>query len=111
MRALDEDLGFGSRWDGIELSSQAVLTVSVVVPVYRAALTLRESYGRLSIAMRQIAPTFEIIFVEDCGGHESWSIITELAAADQRIRGIRVSRNYGQHNGLHCAASARRVTT
>jgi hypothetical protein len=56
--------------------------------------------------MGQIAPTFEIIFVEDCGGHESWSIITELAAADQRIRGIRVSCNYGQHNAALCGIRA-----
>jgi undecaprenyl-phosphate 4-deoxy-4-formamido-L-arabinose transferase len=58
--------------------------------------------------MRQIAPTFEIIFVEDCGGDESWSIITELAAADQRVRGIRMSRNYGQHNALLCGIRAAR---
>ncbi len=45
-----------------------MLTVSVVIPVYRAAQTLRELYGQLSITMPQIAPTFEIIFVEDCGG-------------------------------------------
>jgi glycosyltransferase involved in cell wall biosynthesis len=86
----------------------AVLTVSVVIPVYRAALTLRELYGQLSIAMEQVAPTFEIIFVEDCGGDESWSIITELAAADQRVRGIRMSRNYGQHNALLCGIRAAR---
>jgi glycosyltransferase involved in cell wall biosynthesis len=85
-----------------------VPTVSVVIPVYRAALTLRELYGQLSITMRQIAPTFEIIFVEDCGGDESWSIITELAAADQRVRGIRMSRNYGQHNALLCGIRAAR---
>jgi glycosyltransferase involved in cell wall biosynthesis len=69
-----------------------VLTVSVVIPVYRAALTLRRLYSQLSITMRQIAPTLEIIFVEDCGGDESWSIITELAATDQRVRGIRAAR-------------------
>ena len=85
-----------------------MLTVSVVIPVYRAALTLRELYGQLSITMRQIAPTFEIIFVEDCGGDESWSIITELAAADQRVRGIRMSRNYGQHNAVLCGIRAAR---
>jgi glycosyltransferase involved in cell wall biosynthesis len=85
-----------------------VLTVSVVIPVYRAALTLRELYGQLSIAMRQVAPTFEIIFVEDCGGDESWSIIIELAAADQCVRGIRMSRNYGQHNAVLCGIRAAR---
>lgn len=85
-----------------------MLTVSVVIPVYRAALTLRELHGQLSTTMREIAPTFEIIFVEDCGGDESWSIITELAAADQRVRGIRMSRNYGQHNALLCGIRAAR---
>jgi undecaprenyl-phosphate 4-deoxy-4-formamido-L-arabinose transferase len=82
--------------------------VSIVIPVYRAALTLRELYGQLSTMMPQVAPTFEIIFVEDCGGDESWSIITELAAGDQRVRGIRMSRNYGQHNALLCGIRAAR---
>lgn len=58
--------------------------------------------------MPTIAPTFEIIFVEDCGGDESWSIITELATTDRRIRGIRMSRNYGQHNALLCGIRAAR---
>lgn len=83
-------------------------TVSVVIPVYRAAQTLRELYGQLAATMQQIATTFEIIFVEDCGGDESWSIVTELAAADQRVRGIRMSRNYGQHNALLCGIRAAR---
>ncbi len=58
--------------------------------------------------MPQVARTFEIIFVEDCGGDDSWSIITELAAADERVRGIRMSRNYGQHNALLCGIRAAR---
>jgi glycosyltransferase involved in cell wall biosynthesis len=74
------------------------MPVNVVIPVYRAALTLREFHGQLSIAMPRVAPTFEIIFVEDCGGDESWSIITELAGADQRVRRIRMSRNYCQQS-------------
>lgn len=83
-------------------------TVSVVIPVYRAALTLRDLHCQLSSALPQIAPKFEIIFVEDCGGDESWSIITELAATDQHVRGIRMSRNYGQHNALLCGIRAAR---
>ena len=74
-----------------------MLTVSVVIPVYRAALTLRESCGRLSIATGQIAR-----------GGQSWSIIKELAAADRRRRRIRVSRNYGQHDAALCTIRAAR---
>lgn len=83
-------------------------TVSVVIPVYRAALTLRELYSQLSATMPALADAFEIIFVEDCGGDESWSIIVELAAADPHVRGIRMSRNYGQHNAVLCGIRAAR---
>jgi glycosyltransferase involved in cell wall biosynthesis len=85
-----------------------VLTVSVVIPVYRSELTLRDLYVQLSAAMPRITPEFEIIFVEDCGGDRSWSVIADLAAADQRVRGIRMSRNYGQHNALLCGIRAAR---
>jgi glycosyltransferase involved in cell wall biosynthesis len=85
-----------------------VLTVSVVIPVYRAERTLRDLHSQLSAAMTRITPAFEIIFVEDDGGDGSWSVIAELAAADQRVRGIRMSRNYGQHNALLCGIRAAR---
>ncbi|MGA8743078.1 MAG: glycosyltransferase family 2 protein, partial [Terracidiphilus sp.] len=49
---------------------------------------------------------FEIIFVEDGGGDGSWSIIASLASTDHRVRGIRMSRNYGQHNALLCGIRA-----
>jgi glycosyltransferase involved in cell wall biosynthesis len=85
-----------------------VLTVSVVIPVYRSELTLRDLYVQLSATMPHITPAFEIIFVEDCGGDGSWSVIADLAAADPRVRGIRMSRNYGQHNALLCGIRAAR---
>jgi hypothetical protein len=31
--------------------------------------------------MQQVAPTFETIVNEDCGGNEPWPIFTELGAA------------------------------
>lgn len=83
-------------------------SVSVVIPVFRAAMTLRELHGQLSNTMQQITSTFEIVFVEDGSGDESWSIITELASADKHVRGIRMSRNYGQHNALLCGIRAAR---
>lgn len=83
-----------------------MLTVSIVIPVYRAEQTLADLYHQLSAAMTDIAPVFEIIFVEDGGGDGSWPIIADLARMDQRVRGIRMSRNYGQHNALLCGIRA-----
>ncbi len=83
-----------------------MLTVSVVIPVYRAEQTLVDLYQQVSAAMSEITPTFEMIFVEDGGGDGSWPIIARLARTDQRVRGIRMSRNYGQHNALLCGIRA-----
>jgi len=46
--------------------------------------------------------------VEDCGGDGSWQVIEELARTDVRVRGIQLSRNYGQHNALLCGIRAAR---
>jgi len=83
-----------------------MLSVSVVIPVYRAEQTLLDLYHQLSAAMSEITSAFEIIFVEDGGGDGSWLIISGLARTDHRVRGIRMSRNYGQHNALLCGIRA-----
>lgn len=74
--------------------------LSVVIPVYRSQESLRELYRRLVGTLTGMGASFEILFVEDCGGDNSWSVIQELAAADERVRGFQMSRNYGQHNAL-----------
>jgi polyisoprenyl-phosphate glycosyltransferase len=58
------------------MSSQ--LTVSVVIPVYRAEQTLLDLYRQISAAMSEITRVFEIIFVEDGSGDGSWPIIAGL---------------------------------
>jgi glycosyltransferase involved in cell wall biosynthesis len=88
------------------MPDRALRTVSVVIPVYRAVKTLPELYIQLSAAMPQVASAFEIIFVEDGGGDGSWPIIAGLVGKDERVRGIRLSRNYGQHNALLCGIRA-----
>jgi undecaprenyl-phosphate 4-deoxy-4-formamido-L-arabinose transferase len=83
-----------------------MLTLSIVIPVYRAELTLLDLYSQLSDAMSELKVVFEIIFIEDAGGDGSWAIIERLARSDHRVRGIQMSRNYGQHNALLCGIRA-----
>lgn len=87
------------------------LDISVVVPVYKAELSLEELYRRLNVTLDAIAPGYEILFIEDCGGDNSWLVIEDLARKDPRVRGIRMSRNYGQHNALLCGIRAARGNT
>ncbi|ART54941.1 glycosyltransferase [Acidovorax carolinensis] len=76
--------------------------ISFVIPVYRSAESLLELHQRLSAEFDFNPDGFEIVFVEDCGGDNSWQVIQQLITKDERVRGFRMSRNYGQHNALLC---------
>lgn len=77
-----------------------------MIPVFRSQSSLPLLYRRVVDALEVIEPSFEIVFVEDCGGDDSWEVIKELANQDARVKGIRLSRNYGQHNALLCGIRA-----
>ena len=82
--------------------------ISVVIPVYRSQAMLPALHQRLVAALEAIGDPFEIILVEDCGGDDSWSVIESLSRADPRVVGLRLARNYGQHNALLCGIRAAR---
>lgn len=82
--------------------------ISVVIPVYKAEACMHELQQRLLNAIEPITSDFEVIFIEDCGGDQSWNLIHEIAKADPRFKGIQFSRNFGQHYGItagldHCS--------
>lgn len=81
------------------------LQLSVVIPVYRSASTLKELHRRISATLDAEGIQFELIFIEDCGGDDSWLIIEEIVAADSRVRGFQLSRNFGQHAATICGFS------
>ncbi len=74
--------------------------MSVVVPVYRAQKCLRPLYDRLVSTLEGMSVTFELVFVEDCGGDGSWEALCELAAQDARVNALQLSRNFGQHAAI-----------
>jgi glycosyltransferase involved in cell wall biosynthesis len=83
-------------------------SLSVVIPIYRSVTILPELYRQLVNSLEAIGVPFEIVLVEDCGGDRSWDTIKTLASRDARVRGLRLSRNYGQHNALLCGIRAAR---
>lgn len=76
--------------------------ISFVIPVFRSAESLTELFERIAAVARNRSWEFEVIFVEDCGGDDSWAVIQGLAGQNTNIRGFQMSRNYGQHNALLC---------
>ncbi|RYU75800.1 glycosyltransferase family 2 protein [Hymenobacter persicinus] len=73
---------------------------SVVSPVYQAAALLNELVARLEQELTALSPHYEIILVDDGSADGSWVGIQQHAARNPRIRGLRLSRNFGQHHAL-----------
>ena len=74
--------------------------ISVVSPVYKAPTILPELVERLRIALSKITDSFEIILVDDGCPLNSWEIIAELSNKHSFVRGIKFSRNFGQHYAI-----------
>lgn len=74
--------------------------ISVVSPVYRAEACIGELCNRLKSTIGSITEDFEIILVDDRSPDNSWAAIQNESRKDSRIRGIRLSRNFGQHRAI-----------
>lgn len=103
------------------------MRLSIVIPVYNAAAQLDRLIGEIlkTLGMPSERPyktmnatntlnaintsdaldapeDLEIILVDDGSTDDSFALISEFAASDQRIRGIRLSRNFGQQHATLC---------
>jgi polyisoprenyl-phosphate glycosyltransferase len=74
--------------------------ISVVVPVYGCADCLRRLHERLTAVLDELVPAYEIVLVDDRAGDGSWEVIESLAAEDASVRGVLLSRNFGQHAAI-----------
>jgi len=76
------------------------LHISIVIPVYSCCSSLDELCSRLSITIGSITQDYEIILVNDSSPDQAWEKITQLSYSDNRIKGINLSRNFGQHYAI-----------
>ena len=76
--------------------------VSIVVPAYREAENLSVLYDRIKAVMDALGRTWEWIIVDDHSPDETFEVITELARRDDRVRGVRLARNYSSHTAITC---------
>ncbi len=80
--------------------------VSVVVPMYNEEGTTRELYRLLCGALALLP--FEVIAVDDGSTDATPEILAELADADERVKVVTLSRNFGHQTaltaGLHHAS-------
>ncbi len=72
----------------------------MVVPVYGCESCLTALYEELVPVLEAISPRFEIVLVDDHSPQADWSVIVALAARDPRVRGVKLTRNFGQHSAI-----------
>ena len=74
--------------------------ISIVTPVYGCAANLEKLYSRLTNTLQRITENYEIIMVNDASPDDAWETIKLLAEQDSRVKGINLSRNFGQHRAI-----------
>lgn len=83
------------------------ILISIVCPVYRAENVIQELVKQTESELSKITSNFEIVLVEDCGPDNSWSVIETICSNNRKVKGIHLSRNFGQHYAItagldHC---------
>jgi dolichol-phosphate mannosyltransferase len=76
------------------------MEISIVSPVYNSEKIIPELVLQLDNVLKGITNQYEIIFVEDCGTDRSWDVIKEICSKNKNIKGIKLSRNFGQHYAI-----------
>ncbi|MGW1678033.1 glycosyltransferase family 2 protein [Saccharopolyspora sp. NPDC002376] len=74
--------------------------VSLLTPAKNEQDNLPRLFAEISEAMEQQDRSWELLVVDDGSTDDSWQVISEHAARDPRIRGIRLRRNFGKAAAL-----------
>ncbi|MCM8796078.1 MAG: glycosyltransferase family 2 protein [Candidatus Omnitrophica bacterium] len=87
---------------------------SIIIPLFNEEENIPELYRRLTITMESLCKKegidknlYEIIMINDGSKDRTWELIKELHKKDKKVKGVNLSRNFGQHpaiiGGLHYA--------
>ena len=81
--------------------------LSVVIPVFNESSLVQELISRVKSNAILITEDFELIIVDDGSMDNTWELIEIEANRENRVKGIKLSRNFGHHYaitaGLHSA--------
>lgn len=74
--------------------------LSIIIPVYYNEDTLMDLYLDLKEKVFLQIPDYELVMVDDGSGDKSWEIMNEIRDMDERVRLVKLSRNFGEHSAL-----------
>ncbi|WP_425235158.1 glycosyltransferase family 2 protein [Ulvibacterium sp.] len=79
--------------------------LSIVSPVYRAEDIVDELVKQIILNVKDIDGDFEIVLVDDGSPDQSWNRIAENCKKNKRVKGVKLSRNFGQHYAITAGLS------
>lgn len=83
--------------------SSPPLDLSLVIPVYRSARTLKELLERTHAAVAPLVARYEVVLVDDGSPDDSWKTLQSLEPRLlENVVAVQLMRNFGQHNALMC---------
>jgi glycosyltransferase involved in cell wall biosynthesis len=77
------------------------MNISVIIPLKDEAESLPELTSWIKKVMEANAYSYEVILIDDGSRDNSWEVICEIHAADERFKGIKFKRNYGKSAALN----------
>jgi len=77
------------------------MDLSIVIPVMNEEASVKPLYEAIVNAVEPLHLQYEIILVDDGSNDSTFINASELAEKDERLKVIKLKRNYGQTIGLH----------
>ena len=74
--------------------------LSIVVPVYNEAGNLVQLFKELEETLAGQDMAWEVLFADDGSSDNTWGIIEALHRQNNRVKGLRLSRNFGHQYAL-----------
>ena len=76
------------------------MKISIISPIYRAENIVEELVRQIIKNVEPLTHDFEIVLVNDASPDHSWMKIREICRKDSRVKGLNLSRNFGQHYAI-----------
>lgn len=81
------------------------MKISIVSPEYKGEKMVRALVDRIRESLSPITEDFEIILVNDASPDNTWEEIKKVCAEEPRVKGINLSRNFGENYAITAGLS------
>ena len=79
--------------------------LSVVIPAFNEQETVPSAAVTIASVLRGASIAYELVFVDDGSRDATWQAIAAARTADQCVRGVRFSRNFGKEAAIFAGLS------